>query len=921
MADKHCGDGMSQQSVELCRGHTDPSADNPNQTPTSDLNAPLLGAVPIPLFLLDNNGLFVSCNTAFSEFTGVTSDRIQGKTIHDVWPRELARYNHAKHKELRDGQEPQTYETVMQDKTGAKRSVIFKNDPWRNGSGNIAGIIGVILDISSHAQENNAYRERQKKLELMVDYTYSWEYWVGPDSKLEYISRSCKHYTGFNQAEFMENPELLMQIVHPDDADKFDRHIRQEKDAPSVESMEFRIFDRSGKLRWLSHTCQPVYGENNLFLGRRASNREITDRKLAEKQRDELTDNLKETSNLLNTVLDAIPDVIGVQTPDHRIIRYNRAGYDFLGLTPSDTRGKKCFNLIGRIIPCDNCATSEVYKTRQTARVEKYVTELDKWLDVRAYPVFDGEGNITRVVEHLRDISREKSDEIKLREAHERLITILDSIDAHIYVAGIESFEILFMNKKMIDDFNADLVGTRCYESFRNEARPCEHCTNPKLLDGSQAPTGVHSWEGGNPITGRWYLNSDRAIKWSDGRMVRIQIATDITDAKNHEDARRKMEQQLLQAQKYEAIGTLAGGIAHNFNNLLMGIQGWTSLIAADIGPSNPNTRKIKAIEGYIRSATDLTNQLLGFARAGKYEVHPIDINELLEESAAMFGRTKKEIRIHTRLEDLMPVVAADKRQIEQVLLNLYVNAWQAMPDGGDLYLETSVVELGEAFCIPYTAEPGRFAKISVTDTGVGIDKATVHRIFDPFFTTKQKGRGTGLGLASTYGIIKNHGGIITVYSELGRGTTFIIYLPVSDRKPIKAPTAALRLTSGSETVLLVDDEEMITTVGRAMLEKLGYRVIIARGGEEAVDTMHEKGEDIDLVILDLVMPGMDGGAAFDTIRKIAPDIPVILSSGYSMTGKVTEIMQRGCNGFMQKPFTIAELSKKVRMVLDKDDA
>jgi PAS domain S-box-containing protein len=763
--------------------------------------------------------------------------------------------------------------------------------------------------------------ENAKRFKLMVDFTHSWEYWIKPDAKMFYVSPSCKNYTGYSQKEFMENDDLLLAIVHPDDKDKMIKHIEYEHNDTRVESMEFRILDRSGKVRWFSHTCRAVYDENDAYLGRRASNLEITDQKQFEMQRDELTGNLRKTSILLNTVLDAIPDVIGVQDPQHRIIRYNEAGYRFLGMEPYEVHGKKCYELIGRSRPCHICATAEVYKTKKVAQVEKYVEELDTWLDARAYPVLDENNDISRVIEHLRDISEEKNTEIKLREAHERLITILDSIDAHIYVADLKTFEILFMNQKMIDDYNEDFVGKICYESFRNEFKPCDHCTNHHLIAENQEPTGVQTWERLNPITNRWYIHYNRAIKWVDGRIVRIQIATDITDTKNSENERLKMEHQLLQAQKFEAIGTLAGGIAHDFNNLLMGIRGCTSLISADLEPSHPFSENINAIEEYVRSATDLTRQLLGFSREGKYEVRPFNINELLVESARMFGRTKKEVLIHTELHDPPPVAAADRRQIEQVLLNLYVNAWQAMPQGGAIYLKTSVLYLDEVYCEPHAVKPDQYVNISVRDTGIGMDKETLQRIFDPFFTTKEKGRGTGLGLASAYGIIKNHAGIITVSSKVGQGTTFDIYLPVSDQEAERELPRNTGIVKGSGTILLVDDEEMIIKVGQAMLEKLGYHVLIAKSGKIAIEKVYSQGNTIDLVILDLIMPGMDGGKTFDSIRSINPRIPVILSSGYSISGKATDIMQRGCNGFIQKPFNISELSHQVRKVLDKVQA
>ena len=267
------------------------------------------------------------------------------------------------------------------------------------------------------------------------------------------------------------------------------------------------------------------------------------------------------------------------------------------------------------------------------------------------------------------------------------------------------------------------------------------------------------------------------------------------------------------QAQKMESMGNLAGGIAHDFNNLLMGIQGRTSLLIMDKDSSNPDFESLQAIGDYVKSATDLTKQLLGFARSGKYEVKPIDLNKLIEKSSKMFARTKKQIKIHRKYHNDIWTVEVDQGQIEQVLMNLYVNAWQAMPGGGDLNLETKNLMLDEDFVKPYSVEPGKYVNISVTDNGVGMDEATLERIFEPFFTTKEMGRGTGLGLASVYGIIKNHGGIIGVYSEKGGGTTFNIYLPASEKSVIEEKESVKGILKGTETVLLVDDEDIIINV------------------------------------------------------------------------------------------------------------
>jgi len=404
-----------------------------------------------------------------------------------------------------------------------------------------------------------------------------------------------------------------------------------------------------------------------------------------------------------------------------------------------------------------------------------------------------------------------------------------------------------------------------------------------------------------------------------EGQIVGILgIGSNITERKQAEEEKKKLEAQLRHAQKMEAIGTLAGGIAHDFNNLLMGIQGNVSLMLLKSDASHPHYEKLKTIEDYIRNAAGLTKQLLGFSRGGKYEVKPANLNDLVEKTSQMFGRTKKEITIHLKLPEDIWNVEVDQGQIEQVLLNLYVNAWQAMPDGGNLYLQTENVTLDLPEVTPYGLEPGNYVKISVTDTGVGMDDATQERIFDPFFTTKKMGRGTGLGLASAYGIIKNHRGIIDVESEKGLGATFNLFLPRSRKDVVKESHAAEGILKGSEMILLVDDEDMIIDVGRALLTSLGYQCLVAKSGREAIRIYEKNQETIDMVILDMIMPDMGGKETCDRLYQIDPDVRILFSSGYSIDSQAKDLLEMGCSEFIQKPFDIKQLSLKVRAVLKK---
>jgi CheY-like chemotaxis protein len=285
-----------------------------------------------------------------------------------------------------------------------------------------------------------------------------------------------------------------------------------------------------------------------------------------------------------------------------------------------------------------------------------------------------------------------------------------------------------------------------------------------------------------------------------------------------------------------------------------------------------------------------------------------------------MFCHTRREIETNAAYADGLWSVEIDQNQFSQVLVNLFVNAWQAMPGGGTLAVATANTELDADKANAFGVAPGRYVRLNVTDTGSGMDAATLKRIFDPFFTTKTGGRGSGLGLASVYGIVSNHHGAIDVASEIGNGTTFTIYLPATAKVPLRHQRQTLQPLRGHETILLVDDEDEILKVGRLMLLKLGYRVLLAAGGREALDVYRRKQSEIDLVILDMIMPGMSGSDTFDQLRTMNPDVKVLLASGYSLNQRANQILARGCDGFLQKPFDLPVLSQKLRCMLDSEN-
>jgi PAS domain S-box-containing protein len=522
----------------------------------------------------------------------------------------------------------------------------------------------------------------------------------------------------------------------------------------------------------------------------------------------------------------------------------------------------------------------------------------------------------------FQNISERLKSEEAIRQSEEKYRSILESIEEGYFEVDLAGKFTFFNNAlcKMMGFPPDELVKTDNRDFTSEEtAKKMFHVFKRIVRTGRSARVlnyEIISKDGSNKIleiSASLMRNADREPIGFRG------LVRDVTEQLIAEKEKERMATQIRQAQKMEAIGTLAGGIAHDFNNLLMGFQGNLSLMLMEMSPDNPYYDYLTNMEDYVKRGSDLTRQILGFARGGKYEVKPTNLNDLLEKSSQMFGRTKKEIAIHKKFQEHPWPVEVDRGQIEQVLLNLFVNAWQAMPSGGDIFLQTENVTLKEEdWEKPYALKQGQYVKIAVTDTGVGMDKDALERIFEPFYTTKEVSRGTGLGLASAYGIIKNHNGMIDVTSKRGHGTTFTIFLPKSRKDFLEERPAVEKAMEGREIILLVDDEEMVADIGKKMLQKIGYRVIVAESGRKALKIFERLHSRIDLVILDMIMPGMGGSETFDQLKAIAPGIKVLLSSGYSIDGQASQIMKRGCNGFIQKPFNLNLFSQKIRDILDK---
>lgn len=417
-----------------------------------------------------------------------------------------------------------------------------------------------------------------------------------------------------------------------------------------------------------------------------------------------------------------------------------------------------------------------------------------------------------------------------------------------------------------------------------------------------------------------WVDVSAAPFLW-EGRQACLAFFRDVSERIAADEEHHRLEDQLHHAQKMEAVGTLSGGISHDFNNLLQVINGYAQLLLMDKSENSQEYHFLKAIQGAGVRASDLVRQLLLFSRKADATKRAVALKQEVEQAQTMLERTiPKMIRIQVIAKDGLWTINADPVQIEQMLLNLGTNAADAMPDGGKLVFEIGNITLDDDFANRHLgAEPGRYLLLTVADTGQGMDQDTMNKIFDPFFTTKDFGKGTGLGLASVYGIVKSHGGYINCYSEIGKGTTFKIYFPAIVQPEVKGtdnPDPELP-SRGVETVLLVDDDEAIRDYAQQALMKFGYTALTASSGEETLEIYPEKSNEIDIIVMDIGMPGMGGHKCLQELQKINPAVKVVIASGYAIDDRVKKSLDSGAAGYLGKPYQLTDLLNTVRAVLD----
>ncbi len=616
-----------------------------------------------------------------------------------------------------------------------------------------------------------------------------------------------------------------------------------------------------------------------------------------------------------SAILYSLPNAVFFTDTQMRIIYFNAEAERITEFRAHEACGMYCKD----VMKSEICETECIVKKALNERQNIFETEISiKNANGNIIPVIasaslitNNEGKIAGYLYSFRDIISLKQIENALRDSESKLEAMLHSISDHMSMMDRE-LNIIWANEIAKGIFGNDIIGKKCYEAYHGRNKPCEPfpCLTLRAFSDGKIHEHETSVIDKNGNTHYFHCTANVALCDKNGEPLTVlEISRDITEKK-------KLEERLIHSQKMDAIGQLAGGIAHDFNNLLTAIIGYSNLLQIEIG-KNPEIEQILMAS---QRAASLTQALLAFSRKQIISPRPVNLNEVVVDSQKLLSRLIGEnIEISVELINRDLIIMADATQLDQILINLATNARDAMPSGGKILIQTNILNIDELYVAAHGyGEPGEYAELSFQDTGSGMDIRTREKIFEPFFTTKELGKGTGLGLATVYGIVKQHKGYINVYSELGKGTLFKIYFPLSKSKPIEdEKKKQINIPTGNETILVAEDDIQVRSFIKSTLEKFGYTVLLASDGEDALKVFYENNDKINLLITDMLMPKKDGKEVYEEIKQVRPELNVIFISGYiDNILKKKGMLEDGVR-IIQKPILPQELLVQVREMLD----
>ena len=862
---------------------------------------------------MDTSGTVTLANRKACDVLGYDETEIIGSNWFDAFIPERDRESVrevSKQLIVGDLAPPEYHENPVLTRDGDERIIAWHNRAVRGETGSIIGHISSGEDITSRKHAEQAHMESEEKYRNLFDNLMTGIGISLLDGRILAVNPSMSRITGYSSEE-IKRINLADMYVDIRERERLIETIRLDGE---VLDLEGRYLRKDGSTFWASMSCKPIEydGEQALLT----SLIDITSRKSTEEA-------LVKSEERFRAVMDTTTDFVFTKDIDSRYTYVNPAMASLLGCRPEDLIGKTPEEVFD---PEYAKVVSEVDRTALSGETADEVRTLNMaGMEFSFHTVqtalLDHDGSVSGICGIVRDISKRRNAEIALEDKHNQLLSIFDSMEEVIYVADPETHELLYFNRPAIENWG-DRIGEKCYRVLQNNDEPCSFCSNGEIFGENLGKT--HIWEFRNLVNDRLYRCIDRAIEWTDGRHVRYEQAIDITDLRKAENEKLELERQIQHAQKLESLGVLAGGIAHDFNNILMAIMGNADIALMDLSTANPVYANVKEIETAAKRAADLARQMLAYSGKGRFLIENINLNEAVEEMTHMLEvLISKKAVIKYHFAENLPLVEADATQIRQIIMNLVTNSSDAIDrTSGVISITTGALYCDSDYLVStYMDESlpeGLYVYLEVTDTGSGMNRETLEKLFDPFYSTKFTGR--GLGLSAVLGIIRGHCGAIKIYSEMGKGTSIKVLFPACDSSgelPDELGGKTVKQWTGSGTILLVDDEESVVSVGAKMLQRLGFNVLTASDGLQAVDRFREHSDIIDLVILDLTMPHLDGEEAFRELRRIRGDIRVLMSSGYNQQEVTQRFAGKPLAGFLQKPYVFDELEAMIRDILD----
>jgi two-component system, cell cycle sensor histidine kinase and response regulator CckA len=898
---------------------------------------------PMAIAVLDEAGRIQACNLAFERLFDFWQPQVQGMVLDTlIVPEELAAEAARLTRSASAGQIVRAH-TRRRRRDGVLVDVQVIGVPL-GLEGERIGCYAMYEDITERRRAEEAQLHAEERYRRLFEGAIEGIFLSTPDGKYLSVNPAHARMCGFDTpAELLEGVNNIGTQLYADEAvrEEFKRIIEERG---TVENMEYQLRRRDGSTIWVSENARAVRDASGRITSYEGTIEDITQRKRAELERQatfEIIHSVNDTDNIddllrrihlaLKKVLYADNCFVALYEPSTGMFHFPFWADQFDVAPPPQQVGRSCTAYVYRTGRAMLIPQKAFDKLAEQGDVELVGTPSPSWLGAplrtpaatigvlvvqhyeaeNAYTERDLEflssvgGQIAVAIERKRGEAKVRESEARLRVLVEQLPAVLWTVDKDLGFTSAVGAGLARLGLK-----SDQLVGKTLFDYFGTSDNTFLPISGHRRAVAGEPVTFHVEWKGGS------YACHAEPLRGADGAVTgAICMSLDVTD-------RKQLEEQLRQAQKMEAVGRLAGGIAHDFNNLLMVIQGYADLLTERLPSGDPLHRNAEQIQMASQRATSLTRQLLAFSRKQMLAPKVLNIQSVVADMEKILRRLiGEDVTLETSGAPDLWLVKADRSQIEQVIMNLAVNARDAMPQGGRLTIETANVEMDASYTHPPAVlAPGQYVMMAVTDNGCGMDEATQAHIFEPFFTTKEKGKGTGLGLATVYGIVKQSGGYVWVYSEPGRGTSFKIYLPrIEEEAGLGGRDRRNDLSAlprGSETVLLVEDEKGVRELAREYLEMSGYTVIEAENGHTALELAALHAGSIHLLMTDVVMPGISGRELADRVAKVRPGIKVLYMSGYTDQAVVHHGILETDAVLLQKPFTLATLASKLREIL-----